>query len=47
MTLGFVMLEPGESTCCERLVEAYRPARESLERLALDFFYLFDRTRPQ
>ena len=47
MTLGFVMFEPRESTCCERLVAAYRPARESLERLALDFFYLFDRTRPQ
>ena len=47
MTLGFVVFEPGESTCCERLVAAYRPARESLERLALDYFYLFDRTRPQ
>ena len=47
MTLGFVMFAPGTSTHCERLVEAYRPARESLELLALDFFYLFDRSQPQ
>ena len=47
MTLGFVVFAPGASTQCERLVDAYRPARESLERLALDFFYLFDRSRPQ
>lgn len=47
MTLGFVVFTPGTSTHCERLVAAYRPARESLELLALDFFYLFDRSRPQ
>jgi hypothetical protein len=47
MTLGFVVFAPDTSTHCERLVDEYRSARESLELLALDFFYLFDRSRPQ
>lgn len=48
MTLGFALLWPDEDEAdrSSRLVEAYREARESLERLALDFFTVFNPERP-
>ncbi|WP_157597843.1 MULTISPECIES: hypothetical protein [unclassified Rhizobacter] len=47
MTLGFVLITRDDAAYRARLIASYQSARSSLELLALEFFQLFDRTKPQ